>query len=175
MSYLWQQKKVGQQIFSPPSFVAVVGSEIRDIRNTADYRNPKEHWYLPNKSRILGVSSLAGSGAGAAEAANGLLALAVLRNFSIAAALNQSIRSIVTIDRYNRSVRWSVFRRIRIGSGFNLVIRSVSGFGIPIRKSGFGIRIRIQEGKNDPCFEVLDVLFWELKASSVALTSFMEA
>ncbi len=55
--------------------------------------------------------------------------------------------------------------RILIGSGFN----RVSGPG-----SVFGIRIRIQEGKNDLqkwekseilCFEVLDVIFWELKAS----------
>ncbi len=47
------------------------------------------------------------------------------------------------------------------------------------------IRIRIQEGKNDPqkiekrtefsSFEVLDVLFWGLKASPVAWESFMEA
>jgi hypothetical protein len=65
--------------------------------------------------------------------------------------------------------------RIPIGSGFN----GVSGSG-----SGFGIRIRIQEGKNDPqkkktlknsCFEVLDGLFCELKASSVTWTFFMEA
>jgi hypothetical protein len=56
-----------------------------------------------------------------------------------------------------------VFRiRIRIGSGFN----QVSG---PVSIAGYGIRIRIQEGKNDPqkkeknleisCFEALDVLF----------------
>jgi hypothetical protein len=43
------------------------------------------------------------------------------------------------------------------GSGFNQVIGSVS-------RSGFGIWIRIQEGKNrkkleNSCFEVLDVLF----------------
>ncbi len=47
------------------------------------------------------------------------------------------------------------------------------------------IRIRIQEGKKLPtniekskefsCFEVLDVLFGELKASPVACASFMEA
>ncbi len=39
--------------------------------------------YIPNRSRMLGVSSLTGSGAAAAK---GLLELAVLRNFSIAAA-----------------------------------------------------------------------------------------
>jgi hypothetical protein len=40
------------------------------------------------------------------------------------------------------------------------------------------IRIRIQEGKNDPqisCFEVLVDLFRGLKASPVAWASFMEA
>ncbi len=46
------------------------------------------------------------------------------------------------------------------------------------------IRIRIQDGKNDPqkkknlknsCFKVLDGLFWELKASSVTWTFLMEA
>ena len=64
--------------------------------------------------------------------------------------------------------------RIRIrnlfGSGFNRV--SVSGFN-RVSGSRCGIQIRIQEGKNNPqnletlCFEVLDVLFWVLKASSV--------
>jgi hypothetical protein len=72
----------------------------------------------------------------------------------------------------------AVFRiRIRIGSGFNQVSGSGSVFGIRFR-------IRIQEGKYDPqkwekiieisCFEELDVFFWELKASSVTWTSFME-
>jgi hypothetical protein len=50
--------------------------------------------------------------------------------------------------------------------------------------SVFGIRIRIQEGKNDhqkknlfeiSCFEVLDVLLSELKASFVTWMAFMEA
>jgi hypothetical protein len=72
--------------FSPLLFCRCCWIRDPGIRNTAYYGNPKEHCYLPNKSRILGVSSLAGSGAAAAEAANGLLALAVLRNFSIAAA-----------------------------------------------------------------------------------------
>ncbi len=48
------------------------------------------------------------------------------------------------------------------GSGFNQVSASVSGSG-PRR------------AKNYPHFEVLDVLFWELKASSVAWTSFLKA
>ncbi len=67
--------------------------------------------------------------------------------------------------------------RIPIGSGFNRVSGSRSG-------SVFGIRIRNPDpgGGNDPqkykklrisCFEVLDVLFWELKASFVTWTSFM--
>ncbi len=62
------------------------------------------------------------------------------------------------------------------GSGFDQIRES---------GSGFGIRIRMQEGKNDsqkleksdkifPCSEVLDVLFWGLMAS-VAWMSFMEA
>ncbi len=61
--------------------------------------------------------------------------------------------------------------RIRIRSRFN----QVSGSG-----SVLGIRIQNQEGKNDPhesrknleisCFEVLDVLFWELKASFATWT-----
>jgi hypothetical protein len=72
----------------------------------------------------------------------------------------------------------AVFRiRIRTGSRFNQVSRSVSN-------SGFGIRVRIQEGKNDPknrktyrnfMFRSAGVLFLRLKASSVARTSFTEA
>jgi hypothetical protein len=81
-----------------------VKQEVTDKEHSNQDVTDKEHCCLPNKSRILGVSSLAGSGA-AAEAANGLLALAVLRNFSIAAAFDQATRSIVTIDRSNRSVQ----------------------------------------------------------------------
>jgi len=62
--------------------------------------------------------------------------------------------------------------RIRIGSGFNQVSWSGSGF-----------KIRIQEGQHDPQkqkkvqkFHVLKCLmFWELKATPVAWTSFMKA
>ncbi len=79
---------------------------------------------------------------------------------------------------YFKPVLW-IWICIRIGSGFNGVPGSISG-------SGFTVRIRIQEGKNYPqtlkklykfhFFEVLDVLFWVLKASPpVAWTSFMEA
>ncbi len=62
----------------------------------------------------------------------------------------------------------------RDGSG--LYPDSVRLVGLSV--SGYGIRIRIQEGKNDPLkynkfrnfmFEVLDVLFWGLKAASVAI------
>ncbi len=75
--------------------------------------------------------------------------------------------------------------RIRIGSGFNRV--SGSGFGIWIQDSGSGSRIRNLDpgGQKLPtkveifflssCFEVLDVLFWELNASSVTWTFFKEA
>jgi hypothetical protein len=57
-----------------------------------------------------------------------------------------------------------------------------SGF-IQVSGSGFGIRIRIQEVKNDrnrkkreiSCFEVLMFSFEGSKASPVAWTSFMEA
>ncbi len=53
--------------------------------------------------------------------------------------------------------------RIWIGPGFNGVSRFVSGFTI---------RIRIQEGKNDlqTIFEVLNFLFWGLKAFPVVGT-----
>jgi hypothetical protein len=54
--------------------------------------------------------------------------------------------------------------RIRIGSGFNQISGSVSGFGI-----------RIQDGKKThKKKKKLDVLLGGLKASSVAWTSFME-
>jgi hypothetical protein len=52
--------------------------------------------------------------------------------------------------------------RIRLGSRFNQISGYVSGFR----------RAKMTE---IPCFEVLDVLFRGLKASSVAWTSFMEA
>jgi hypothetical protein len=51
-----------------------------------------------------------------------------------------------------------------------------------LQKAVLWIRIWIQEGKNDPqkkvinfIFEVLDVLFLGLKASTAAWTSFKEA
>ncbi len=79
------------------------------------------------------------------------------------------------------AVLFPVFRIrnwIRIGSGFNHVSWSVSGFGIRLK-------IRIQEGKKMThksrkrseisCFEVLNVLFWGLKDSTVAWASFLEA
>jgi hypothetical protein len=57
--------------------------------------------------------------------------------------------------------------RIRIGSGFN----QFSG-------SGFGIQIRIQEGKNDPRkkkrFHVLKCLMFSDEGIPVAWSSFME-
>ncbi len=66
------------------------------------------------------------------------------------------------------------------GSGLIWAAGSGSGSAYKLR-----IRIRIQEGKNGPkklkkgqnysSFEVLDVLFWGLKASPVAWASFMEA
>ncbi len=69
-------------------------------------------------------------------------------------------------------VLWNRIRiRIRIGSKSN----GVAG-------SGFTIWIRIEEGKNGPemvkknfIFEVLDVFFWGLKASPVALESSVKA
>jgi hypothetical protein len=58
----------------------------------------------------------------------------------------------------------TVFRfRIRIGSGFSQASGSVSG----THKNRRNLEIS--------CFEVLDVLFLGLKASSVSWTSFMEA
>ncbi len=71
----------------------------------------------------------------------------------------------------------SVWIRIRIRTGFNQVSGPRSG-----SRSGFGIHIRIQEGKNYRqkrkefriwCFEVLNVLISGLKALPVAWTSFM--
>jgi hypothetical protein len=126
--------------------------EFTDKEHSNQEFTDKEHRYLPNKSRILGVSSLAGSGAAAAEAANGLLALAVLRNFSIAAALEQSIRSIVTIDRYNRSLQSigtiDQSNNQCFGSGLDTdSIRSLDPY--PDSESRLGILIR-DSGGPDP-------------------------
>ncbi len=69
---------------------------------------------------------------------------------------------------------WTSFLAgLRIRIRFRILIRI---------QSGQWIRIQIQEGKNGPqkdfkssCFEVLDGLFWDLKASSITWTFFMEA
>jgi hypothetical protein len=61
--------------------------------------------------------------------------------------------------------------RIRIGSGFNRVSESGSGSGSRRAKMTHKSRNFFQSS----CFEVLDGLFFELKASSVTLTYFMEA
>ncbi len=76
------------------------------------------------------------------------------------------------------------------GSGFVLDPQVSGSNANPESGSVFAIRIRIRNPDLDPggqkwqnknrkkkknsCFEVLDVLFWELKASSVTWTSFME-
>jgi len=71
------------------------------------------------------------------------------------------------LGRSEKGIR-SSFQCFGSGSGFNQVSGSRSG-------SVFEIRIRIKEDKNDPqIFEVLDVLFCELKACSVTWTSFMD-
>jgi hypothetical protein len=71
--------------------------------------------------------------------------------------------------------KWSLVTRIVMtynqcsgsGSGFNQVCGSGSSRAKFTHKSRKNLEIS--------CFEVLDILFWELKASSVTSTSFMEA
>jgi hypothetical protein len=49
---------------------------------------------------------------------------------------------------------------------------SESGFGSGYRRAKWPTKV---EKKEMSCFEVVDVLFWELKASFVTWTSFIEA